>query len=195
MSLELLSTIGTLLTVLIVGATAVAALVQLRHMRAGNQINAILTIGDKFVEPRYEEARALVTAGLSESLNDPSFREYVRLRAHGKPMTGISQEHLSMLRAVNIVGNVFEEVGNLVKNGVVDETLFLDEYVTQVIGTWQRLEPYTALTRDATGDIGLWDNFEYLTVRARSFLAEHPTTYPKGVPRIQLTNPWARENS
>lgn len=98
-----------------------------------------------------------------------------------------------MLLAVNLVGNMFEEVGNLVKNGVVDETLLLDEYVTQVIATWQRLEPYTAMTREATNDIGMWDNFEYLTVRARAFLAAHPTTYPKGVPRIPLTNPWPRE--
>jgi hypothetical protein len=193
MSLELLSTIGTLLTVLIVGATAVAALVQLRHLRAGNQINAILTIGEKFMEPRYQEARTLVTAGLTAALQNARFREYVNLRAHGRPMTGISEEHHAMLLAVNLVGNMFEEVGNLVKNGVVDETLLLDEYVMQVIGTWERLEPYTAMTRDATNDIGMWDNFEYLTVRARAFLAAHPTTYPKGVPRIPLTNPWPRE--
>jgi hypothetical protein len=193
MSLELVSTIGTLLTVFIVAATAVAALVQLRHLRAGNQINAILTIGDKFMEHRYEEARLLLTAGLAESLQDPRFREYVTLRARGKPMPGISEEQHAMLRAVNFVGNVFEEVGNLVKNGIVDETLLLDEYVTQIIATWNRLEPYTAMTRDAANDIGVWDNFEYLTVRARAFLAKYPTTYPKGVPRIPLTNPWPRE--
>jgi hypothetical protein len=193
MSLELLSTIGTLLTVLIVGATAIAALVQLRHLRAGNQINAILTIGDKFLEPKYQKARALVMAGLSASLDDPRFREYIILRALRKPMIGISEDQLSMLQAVNRVGNTFEEVGNLAKNDVIDERLFLDQYVTQVIATWAQLESYLALSREATGDIGLWDNFEYLTVRARLFIAEHPTTYPKGVARIQITNPWPNE--
>lgn len=192
MSLELLSTVGTLLTVLIVGATAIAALVQLRHLRAGNQINAILTIGDKFLDPRYQEARALVVTGLTALLDDPRFREYIVLRALRKPMIGISEDQLSMLQAVNRVGNTFEEVGNLAKNDVIDERLFLDQYVTQVIATWAQLEPYLALSRDATGDIGLWDNFEYLTVRARKFLAEHPTTYPNGVARIQIKNPWPR---
>ena len=115
MSLELVSTVGTLLTVLIVGATAISALVQLRHLRAGNQINAILTIGDKFLEPRYQEARALVAAGLTASLEDPRFRRYVILRALGKPMSGISEDHLSMIHAANLVGNTFEEVGLLVK--------------------------------------------------------------------------------
>ncbi len=70
MSIEWVSTIGSLLTVLIVGATAIAALVQLRHMRAGNQINAILTIGEKFMEPRYQDARAFVTTGLDQALQD-----------------------------------------------------------------------------------------------------------------------------
>jgi hypothetical protein len=194
MSFEMISTIGTVLTVLIVGATAVAALVQLRHLRAGNQINAILTIGDKFLENRYQDARTLVNAGLATTLQDHRFREYVVLRALGKPMTGVSEDHLAMLHAVNLVGNTFEEVGNLAKNDIIDERLLLDEYVTQVIGMWNRLEPYLALSRSATGDIGLWDNFEYLTVRARAFLAANPTTYPKGVPRIPLTNPWPSEN-
>ena len=193
MSIEWVSTIGSLLTVLIVGATAIAALVQLRHMRAGNQINAILTIGEKFMDPRFEDARALVTAGLEQALQDPRFRAYVIARASRNAMPGISDEQLAMLRAVNLVGNLFEEIGNLVKNGIVDEYLLLDEYVTQVIGMWNRLEPYTALTRDVTGDMGLWDNFEYLTVRARAFIAAHPTTYPKGVARIPLTNPWPQE--
>jgi hypothetical protein len=193
MSIEWVSTIGSLLTVLIVGATAIAALVQLRHMRAGNQINAILTIGEKFMEPRYEDARALVTAGLDDALQDPRFREHVIARVSRNAIPGIPEQYLAMLRAVNLVGNMFEEIGNLVKNGIVDEYLLLDEYVTQVIAMWNRLEPYTALTRDVTGDMGLWDNFEYLTVRARAFIAAHPTTYPKGVARIPLTNRWPQE--
>ena len=37
MSLELVNTFGTLLTVAIIAATAIAAMVQLRHLRASNQ--------------------------------------------------------------------------------------------------------------------------------------------------------------
>ncbi len=87
-----------------------------------------------------------------------------------------------MLRAVNLVGNLFEEIGNLVKNGIVDEYLLLDEYVTQVIGMWNRLEPYTALTRDVTGDMGLWDNFEYLTVRRGSSSRRIRRPIPRACP-------------
>ena len=39
-SLELLNTAGTLLTAVIIGATAIAAVVQLRHIRASNELTA-----------------------------------------------------------------------------------------------------------------------------------------------------------
>ncbi len=47
MSLELTNNLGTVTTVVIVAAAALAGLVQLRHLRAGNQINAMLTIGEE----------------------------------------------------------------------------------------------------------------------------------------------------
>ncbi len=193
MSLELLGTLGSLLTVLIVGATAIAALAQLRHMRAGNQINAVLAIGEKFTESRFEQARSSVNTRTAEAMNDPEFRAFVIARARREPLPVISAEQRAILDAINLTGNLFEEIGNLVKNGIVDETLILDIYCTQVVGTWRRLEPYIALSRDAANDPGLWDNFEYLTMRARAFLDAHPTTYPKGMPRIPLKNPWHDE--
>jgi hypothetical protein len=69
MSLELLNAIGTLLTVTIVAATAIAALVQLRHLRAGNQINAMLRIGEelgaKFTRPGRVYPRLKISAKIS----------------------------------------------------------------------------------------------------------------------------------
>ena len=47
MSLELLNALASLLTVCIIAATAIAAMVQLRHLRAGNQITAMLAIGEE----------------------------------------------------------------------------------------------------------------------------------------------------
>jgi len=44
MSLELINAVAGLATVTIVAVTAVAALIQLRHLRAGNQISALLSV-------------------------------------------------------------------------------------------------------------------------------------------------------
>ncbi|MBV8170436.1 MAG: DUF4760 domain-containing protein [Candidatus Eremiobacteraeota bacterium] len=190
MSLEVLNTTGTLLTVIIVAATAVAALVQMRHLRTGNQINALLTIGEKFQDRHFLDASSLVNHSITKGLDDPSFRAYVVARARNAEPPVVTTEYSALQQAARLVGNFYEQLGNLVKNRVVDEDLFMDQYCQTVAGTWKRMEGYTALLRAATDDIGLWDNFEYLTVRARQYLVKYPTTYPKHVPRIQVTNPW-----
>lgn len=190
MSLETLNTTGTLLTVIIVAATAIAALVQLRHLRAGNQITALLTIGDKFQDSRFRDDLYAIGHGLAPALADDSFRAYVTARQRGLAIPNVPEAYKEIQQSATVVGNFYEQCGNLVKNGVVDETLFLDQYCGSVVGTWKLLERYIAFLRELTDDIGLWDNFEYLTVRARDFLRKYPTTYPKGVPRILLENAW-----
>ncbi len=101
-----------MLTVLIVGATALAALAQLRHLRAGNQITALLTIGDKFLEPRFVDARRVATADLARTLEDPTFRRYVIARSLREPLPEISSDQLAVLTSANVYGNLFEEVGS-----------------------------------------------------------------------------------
>ena len=190
MSLEVLNTTGTLLTIIIVAATAVAALVQLRHLRAGNQITALLTIGDRFQDSGFRNALYAINHGLAQAMNNDAFRTYISSRLRGLTMPNVPPEYIALNQSATLVGNFYEQAGNLVKNGVVDETLFLDQYCNSTVGTWKRLESYVAFMRAVTNDIGLWDNFEYLTVRSREFLRKYPTTYPKGVPRIELESPW-----
>jgi hypothetical protein len=59
----------------------------------------------------------------------------------------VPPEYVRLQQSARLVGNFFEELGNLVKNRVVDFDLFMDQYCS-------------------------------------------PTTYPPGVPRIALSNPW-----
>ena len=44
MSLELLNTLASIGTFVVIGATAIAAVVQLRHMRANNQLEGLLDV-------------------------------------------------------------------------------------------------------------------------------------------------------
>ena len=162
----------------------------MRHLRAGNQINAILTIGEKFQEPAFRDGSYLVRHSLSAALEDPRFRAFVVARQRGEALPDVPPDYKALNQAALLVGNTYEEAGNLIKNGVVDEWLFLDQYCTNVIGGWTGLEDYTAFCREVTGDIGLWDNFEYLTVRSRDFFARNPTTYPSGVRRIAPLGPY-----
>jgi hypothetical protein len=190
MSLELINTLGTVTTVVIVAAAAIAALVQLRHLRAGNQINAMLSIGDKFQGLPFTDALELVNARLAIALEDPVFRNYVIAIRRGPSVSDVDVRYVDVRRAALLVGNTYEELGILVKNGIVDKTLFLDRYCGVSISAWHRLEKFTAFVREVAADPGIWENFELITVLSEDWLRDYPSTYPGATRRLQLHNPW-----
>jgi hypothetical protein len=92
--------------------------------------------------------------------------------------------------AARLTGNTYERLGALVKNGIVDQRIFLDVLGANVLRDWDAIEGYTALLRDATRNQSYYENFEYLTVLSQDHFERTPSTYPKGVRRLQLHNPW-----
>ncbi len=144
MSLEILNTAASLLTVVIVAATATAALVQLKHLRLSNQIDAMLEIGKRFDGSAYIEASAMVGRELNAVLSDPSFRRYESLTL-GAPLPEVDSQQLEVRRAAISVGNMFDEMGLLLKNGCIDRDMFVYQYERLIVQEWTRLTPYTAL--------------------------------------------------
>lgn len=190
MSLELLNTFGTLVTVAIVAATAIAALVQLRHLRAGNQINAMLSIGDRFQGADFAQSIDLIQVNLAGLLEDPAFREYVIAVRRSPIVPEVSPLFRDVRTAAVTVGNVYEELGILVRNNIIDRTLFLDRYCGVIVRAWIRLEPFIAFIRAVSGDEAIWENFELITVFSQDWLERYPTSYPKGVRRLNPQCPW-----
>lgn len=189
MSLELINTVAALVTVSIVAATALAALIQLRHLRAANQIQALLAVNEKLDSRDFTDAVAMVNSGLEAALADPEFRNYeIAIRQRVTP-PNVDKRCADMHHACILVGNTFELMGSLVKNGIVDQKLLVDQYCGVTLGVWKRLANYTALGREA-GDPNGWEYFEYLAVLSDDWLRSHPTTYPKGIRRFPLRNPW-----
>lgn len=190
MSLELLNTFGTLLTATIVAATAIAALVQLRHLRASNQINAMLSIGNQYDDKEYRAAVYLVQHKFASAFDDPRYRAYELAVSRGVTVPTVPEEFVQLRSAVNLIGNMQEELGILVKAGIVDKHLFLDRYCWVISQTWKRLESFVAFVREVAENGSIWENFEYLAVLSQDWMSEHPSAYPKGVRRMQLHNPW-----
>ena len=190
MSLELINTLGTVTTVVIVAAAAIAALVQLRHLRAGNQINAMLSIGNQYDDKAFRDASALVQHKGATVLDDPLYREYEFNMSRGLPTPTVPDDFVQLRSAVNLIGNTHEELGILVKNGLVDKDIFLDRYSYVIAGNWDLLERYTAYARAAAANDSIWENFEYITVLSQDWMRDRPSTYPKGLRRLQLHNPW-----
>jgi hypothetical protein len=189
MSFEIINTLATLTTVVIVAATAVAALTQLRHLRAGNQINAMLSIANQFDEKEFRDALFLVHEKLDSAMDDSRFREFYLavVRRQTAPAT---PEQRELLDAARFIANTYEELGILVKNGIVDKDLFLDRYSWVINRAWENMQRLVAFARSVTGKDAIWENFEYLVVLAQDWMEQHESSYPKGVRRLQLHNPW-----
>ena len=58
-------------TLLVIGGSVIAALVQLRHVQAGNQLQALLSLERDFHAPDLQAALTYVQEHLPERLEDP----------------------------------------------------------------------------------------------------------------------------
>jgi hypothetical protein len=184
MSLELVNSLATLGTFVVIAATAIVAIVQLRHARGSNQIAALNEIRETDGSEEMQAARHFVHRDLSAKLQDSSFRYQLNVRS------ARTDENRRLIGKINALGNFYEGMGVLVKAGLVDPELALEIYSGKVIGDWEGLAPVTALSRRAVGD-ALWENFEYLYILSQNWTAAHPNgSYPAGVRRADLVDVW-----
>jgi Domain of unknown function (DUF4760) len=184
MSLELVNTLATFGTFVVIAATAIAAIVQLRHARSSNQIAALNELRETMESADFDAANQFVMMDLSATLQEPAFRHQI---APGAKRSG---ETRALRAKMNKVANFYESMGMLVKAGLVDQNLVVEMWSDAIIGAWNKLAPFTAIGRRSVGD-GLLENFEYLTVLSQDWLAAHPKgTYPAGVRRIGLKDEW-----
>ena len=184
MSLEMLSAIGSVGALFVLGAAAFAAIVQLRHMRTNNQLQAILSLGRDFHEERMQDAFAFVQTELHAAMTDPAYRAELAKRGFVD-----SRRHPEME-----VCNWFDQAGMLVKGGFVDEYVFFEAYAKLVDYCWTTLSPVIAVLRRERGPTQ-YESFEYLAVRARLWRTGHPGgTYPRGTPRAPLEDTWLAQD-
>ena len=184
MSLEMINTFATLGTLLVIAATALAAIIQLRHARTSNHIAAINELRETQETPHFQAGQQLMLTELPIKMRDPLFRQQV---ADPRSRT---DEMRSFITQVTSIGNYYEGMGLLVKTGLVDAHLVLEMWCSQAVQNWERLAPFIAIHRRAAGD-GVWENFEYLTTLAQDWIAAHPNgTYPHGRRRIPVKDEW-----
>ena len=190
MSLESVTAFASVATVLIVAATAIAALVQLRHLSAANQINAMLSTGQEINDEAFHNAATLVRQRLGGAMQDPVFRDYLVAYNRGQRSRDVGPEYLNLHRAALLLGNRFEEFGLLIKSNVVRRELFLDVFAWIVLREWRQLSELNSFARAASGNGRIWDNFEYLAVLAEDWLNGHASVYPRGMRRMPDSNRW-----
>jgi hypothetical protein len=184
MTLELWNTVASFSTVFVILATAIAAVIELKHMQARNSLHAILSLQREFNDPELQESLRFVQLYLSQKLHDPQYRaELDRIGFVD------SRIHLEMKAC-----NWFNEMGMLVKNRIVSEDAFLDQFGRIVDYYWKLLAPVIAILRRRRGD-EQYQNFEYLAALSKKWHMQHPTgVYPNDVPRMPLEDAWLAED-
>jgi len=179
MSLEVLNAAAACVTVVLLALTTIAAIIQLRHLRASNELAAVLAIERDFRSPEIQSALVYVQHELPQKLNDPAYRS-------GLTEPGYVDE---LAHPELILCNWFNRTGSLVRTGLLKEELFLNSFGRLVVYYWQLLGPVVAVFRRTRGD-SQYAGFEFLAYRAGIRLRAGQSGRRPTTPQAPLTNPW-----
>jgi hypothetical protein len=173
------SAIASVGTFVVIAATAVAAFVQLRHMRGSNSITALTECREVLESEEFDAAQRFIAYNLQELLKDESVRRELT-------RTPISER----LRAINVVGNFFESLGSFVRHGIIDQEIACSLWCGITVQNWKALSPALAIMRRSAGP-ALWEQFEYFASISKEYVDRHGDgDYPPGVKHMPIEDVW-----
>jgi hypothetical protein len=180
MGADMVAAVAQLGTLVVVLASVAAALIQLRHIRAGNQLQAMLSLERDFRAPELQSALTYVQEQLAQRLEGPEYRRELETIGFIDPAV-----HPEMIAC-----NWLNEMGTLVKRGYVSEDTFMDLFARLIVHCWRRVSPAIAIMRRKRGEAQYHD-FEYLALRAAAWLERNPQgIFPHALSRVPLPDPW-----
>lgn len=163
---------GTWATFVVIAATCVTAIVQLRHLRTSNQLGGLLTTFGILQDPALRELINYVRHDLQDHLDDDSFRASILQT----PVDRAKHPELYLI-------DIYNHIGSFVRNGLIDERIYLQTEWYNVNLYWRLLSPVIEMRRRY--DPHLFENFEYLAARAAAWKKSHPQgDYPAGEARL-----------
>ena len=176
MSYELFNSLASAGTFAVIAASAIAAMIQLRHVRTSNQIALLTKLHDTIQSSDFIDARRFVAYELPTLLEDPATVEGLRQ----PPFEG-------RMRDLGLLGNFFENAGILVRRGMLDRDMLCHIWSHIIVQTWRQIAPVLAVVREQPEGSDIWENFEYLAVISEDWMARHPGgDYPKNCRRLRL---------
>jgi hypothetical protein len=172
MSLEAWNTLAAFGTFLVISASAIAALVQLRHLRTGNQLSGLIAVFGMLQDPSVRELLSFIRHELPQRMKDPDFR------ASLLEIPVDRRKHPELY-----ICDMYNHIGSFVRSGLIDEHTYLQTDWYNVNLYWGLLADSIALVR--TNRPYVFENFEYLAARAKKWIQEHPDgDYPSTEQRL-----------
>ena len=180
MSWDEISALSTFGTLLVIAASAIAAVIQLRHMRSANTIVGFIGFMDRWASPEARAVASRVFGGeLERKLADPRYRQILS----GDSIDAVEHPEIQIL-------DMWESLGMLVKMGYFGEDAVMESGGSAAVRMWQRLMPVVAIIRRTRGPTS-YDNFEYLVSRAMLWDKKHPGgVFPKKTPHLPVIDPY-----
>jgi hypothetical protein len=182
MTADYITALASVGTLLVITATALAAFVQLRHMRTNNVLMVLNDFREAYERPEMVAARAALPDVLAR-LKDPESRRQL-----------VEGEANEWLRPVGPLMRLLETLGAYTNRNVVPRDLVCDMWSPVVFDTWTDAEPLIAVMRRSAGP-SLFENFEMLAVLSKRWLEEQHEVYPRNLPRMKLIDAWADEDA
>ncbi|HZZ66304.1 MAG TPA: hypothetical protein VFE17_12430 [Candidatus Baltobacteraceae bacterium] len=172
MSLDVWGTVAAVGTFVVIAASAIAAFVQLRHIRRSNQLAGLQSAFGMLLDPAVRDLVNYVRSDLAQRMQDERFREGLRAVPVNR------RNHPEMYLC-----DMYNHIGSFVRNGLIDEHVYLQT-------EWYNVNLYWNLLRDAIAEVRrtsphVFENFEWLANRAQRWRDEHPRgDYPPDEPRL-----------
>ncbi len=135
MSWEAISAGATVVTTVVITATAIAALIQIRQLKLATQLEGFLALHREYASPEMYAAREYVANELPERLRDAKYRDELEKGA------AFIATHPEL-----VLGNFWEKVGVL-KSGLLEPSLYLEMGAYRAIEAWDQLAEVVELRR------------------------------------------------
>lgn len=175
MSLELINAVASIGTFVVIAASAIAALMQLRHMRGSNQIYALNEFRETLESAKFSDAQRFVSFELPKRFADPDERRKMTTL----PFAGEYE-------MIGNVANLFEGLGAFVRMDIIDRDMALDIWAYVGLRNWNALLPLTTYLRHTLKVPQLWENFEYYAALSEAYIRAHPRgSYSADMPRMR----------
>lgn len=166
-------------TLIVIAATAVAATVQLKHIRAANQLSGLLNFTSAFESDEIQNANSFIQRDLPNKLRDPAFIQ-------GLLEVNTDRREHPELRVCDFL----EQQGSYVKYGMIDKKQYIDLVGAYVASSWEALQEVVAIRRHARNSAQMYENFEYLAAIAAGSRPKSAQRYPGRVRPLLPESRW-----
>ena len=137
------------------------ALAQLSHLRTSNQLSCLIAVFGMLQDPSVRELVNFVRHELAERMKDDGFR------ASLLEIPIDRRKHPEFYLC-----DMYNHIGSFVRSGLIDERMYLQTDWYNVNLYWGLLAGVIAISRSNRPHV--FENFEYLASRARTWIDRHP---------------------